>query len=371
MAKAQDSIPSFKERTSVNGYLKYLHSANVVTGGMSTYDLLHNRINLSHFYKKVRFNMGMRNRLFYGDQVVQNPKFPQQLTQDTGYFDMSWVLLHSREAALHSTFDRLNLNWANDKMELTIGRQRINWGMNLAWNANDLFNTYSFVDFDYEERPGNDAIRYQYYLQGGMSVLDVAYKPGDSQDETIAALRYRFNTKGYDIQFIGGWYNTDVAFGLGWAGNIKNVGFKGEGTYFKSRYAHLEDVATVSASWDYSFKKGLYINGSILYTSNGIDDITQLSLANSLNVTSAKNLMPTTWSGFLQTMYPVTPLLNAGVAVIYGSGMDIVFAMPSVAYSISDTWDVSLVGQIFYADIPTDGLQNLGNTAFLRLKWSF
>ena len=35
--------------------------------------------------------------------------------------------------------------------------------MNLVWNPNDLFNAFSFVDFDYEERPGSDALRIQKY----------------------------------------------------------------------------------------------------------------------------------------------------------------------------------------------------------------
>ena len=62
-------------------------------------------------------------------------------------------------------------------MGLRIGRQRINWGVNLAWNPNDLFNAYSLIDFDYQERPGSDAIRFQYYM-GDLSVLNLQYNPG-------------------------------------------------------------------------------------------------------------------------------------------------------------------------------------------------
>ena len=36
----------------------------------------------------------------------------------------------------------------------TAGRQRINWGQTFVWNVNDVFNAYSYFDFDYKERPG-------------------------------------------------------------------------------------------------------------------------------------------------------------------------------------------------------------------------
>lgn len=41
----------------------------------------------------------------------------------------------------------------------------------MAWNPNDWFNTYNYFDFDYEERPGTDAIRVRVYFKDGMSSL--------------------------------------------------------------------------------------------------------------------------------------------------------------------------------------------------------
>ena len=64
--------------------------------------------------------------------------------------------------------------------------------MNLAWNPNDIFNTYNLLDFDYEERPGSDAIRIQYYL-GDFSKIEVAAKKGSSKDDHIVAAMYKFN----------------------------------------------------------------------------------------------------------------------------------------------------------------------------------
>ncbi len=89
-----------------------------------------------------------------------------------------------------------------DKFQVTLGRQRINWGQTFVWNPNDIFNAYSYFDFDYIERPGSDAVRLQYFPSSS-SVAEFAVKVDDENDITAAGL-YRFNKWGYDIQFLAG-----------------------------------------------------------------------------------------------------------------------------------------------------------------------
>jgi hypothetical protein len=375
-AQKDSSSSKLSEHVRVYGYLKYLHSANFVDlDAMTTNNLFHNRFNLEADWNNFEFVAGMRNRIFYGDMVTHNPFLEDALEQDNGYADLSFVWGSSSTVMAHTVFDRVYLRYTKNNLEVTAGRQRINWGVNLAWNTNDLFNTYNFTDFDYEERPGNDAIRTLYYLNGGMSSIEAAYKPGESGDETILAARYLMNKRGYDIQFIGGWYYTDLALGLGWAGNLKSLGFKGEGTYFIPRDSELDSVKVLnlSSSIDYSFGNGLYLNGSVLFNSNGIDDVSTtnlLTVSNTFSNITAKTLMPTKYSGFLQASYPITPLFNASLAGMYGSHIHLVFLMPSLGYSIATTWDLSLVGQIYFAEIEDD-FQPAGSSLFLRLKWSF
>ena len=82
---------------------------------------------------------------------------------DQGWVDLSWNLLDEQSFFLNTTIDRLWVDLNYGKFQARIGRQRINWGQTLVWNPNDIFNVYSFFDFDYVERPGSDAIRLQYY----------------------------------------------------------------------------------------------------------------------------------------------------------------------------------------------------------------
>ncbi len=149
---------------------------------------------------------------------------------DNGYFDLSFVPAQGKGWFLHSMFDRAYLDWVSGNWQITAGRQRVNWGMNLVWNPNDLFNSYSYFDFDYEERPGTDALRIQYYT-GMTSSAELVYQIGENDDEMALAGLYRFSQWNYDIQFIGGWVGTDYIIGTGWAGNIKGGGFRGEITH--------------------------------------------------------------------------------------------------------------------------------------------
>lgn len=169
----------------------------------------------------------------------------------------------------HSVIDRMLLQYTNDKWDVKIDRQGINWGINNIWNPNYIFNAYNFLDFDYEERPGNDAIRIQRNLKNS-SVLEFAYKPGKYENKNTAAFLYKFNKWKYDFQFLGGMYQKDYFDGGGWAGNIKATGFKGELSYFIPKRNTLETSKTFSFSImaDHTFKRDWYVSLAGLYNSN-------------------------------------------------------------------------------------------------------
>ena len=137
---------------------------------------------------------------------------------DDGVVDMSWNIIEEQSFLFNTTIDRLWLDLHYDKFQITLGRQRINWGQTFVWNPNDIFNAYSYFDFDYVERPGSDAIRFQYFPSSS-SVAEVALKVDDENDITAAGL-WRFNLWNYDIQFLAGLMNSeDVVIGAGWSGS--------------------------------------------------------------------------------------------------------------------------------------------------------
>ena len=150
--KAQDEVESkWKDKINFSGYLRYMNSLSVIDSDSTLSDnLIHNRLRI-----KVNFNsrfdavVEIRNRGFFGQATRSNPNLGKFLNNDTGELDLSFVPYDRRKFVIHSIFDRAYMKYASDKWELRLGRQRINWGVNLAWNPNDLFNAYSLIDFDY------------------------------------------------------------------------------------------------------------------------------------------------------------------------------------------------------------------------------
>ena len=138
----------------------------------------------------------------------------------------------SSSAFLCAAFYNANLvlKYQKKKLEINIGRQRVNWGVNTIWNSNDLFNAYNFIDFDYIERPGSDVVRI-IYTGDNLSSIEFVFMP-TSKGRNVFSGMYRFNKLGYDFQIIGADYYEDIVIGGGWAGNILKAGFKGEMSYF-------------------------------------------------------------------------------------------------------------------------------------------
>ncbi len=360
---------SLKENISLDGYIKYLPSVSF-TGAddIFTNNLIHNRINIkAYFGDYLSTKISVRNRLVYGEIVKSTPGYGNLLSLDDGELNLSKLWVDKEAIVMHSIIDRLYLDYARGKWQVRIGRQRINWGINLAWNSNDLFNAYNIIDFDYQEKAGSDALRIQYY--GDKSTTELSYRIGADLDHSVIASMVKFNKWKYDFQFIAANYYKDIAIGTGWAGNIKNAGFKGEATYFHDKKSS-DDVMSISTSVDYFFKNGLYLNVSMLYASNGETTFNPSLLGFTSSTLSAKNLMPSKVSNLLQLSYTFNPRINGSVTSIYGYGMNLLFVMPSIDYSISDDWSLNLTGQIFYADI-SDNFENINNSIFLRLMYSY
>jgi len=374
VSQAQEK-KAFKEHFSLGGYVKYMNSASFTNlDSMISDNLLHNRINLKAFISDdLTAVVEMRNRIFYGEATKMNPYLGAMLDEDMGQADLSFVLMDREAMVIHSILDRAYMKYTSDKLEVRLGRQRINWGMNLAWNPNDLFNAYSLIDFDYQERPGSDALRVQYFMKG-MSSIEMAYQPGENLDESILAGLWKFNKWKYDIQFLTANYYTDLALGAGWAGNLKDMGFKGEATWFQPK-ENLRDtggVISTSFTLDYSFKNGLYINSSLLYNSAGTDQ--SLNSANPFQSfmvnLSAKNLMPSKISGFIQGSGAFNPALSGSFSIFYMHGLKAFFSMPSLSYSIQEHWELLLLGQTALGKV-NDKVKGFGTGMYLRLMFSY
>ena len=368
----QDTLEK-KQVFFINGYLKDLQSFVYVREPAQTSNVndFQNRLNtklvLPHGFT-VRAEV--RNRLFLGEQIKQTPGFGKSLDIDDGLVDMSYVATDDKTYVFNSNIDRLHVNWSNEKWDITAGRQRINWGVTTVWNPNALFNALNYLNFDYEERPGSDAVRVQHYMKN-MSALEVAVKPGKNKGETVGALLYKVNRKGYDVQLLSGIFNKDLTEGIGWAGNIKEAGFKGELSYFFPQQQY-KDSSTTSVSFstqlDYSFKSGIYIAGSYLLNTNGSDNTINQNLeAGSFD---AKNLFPFRHTFFLQGMKQFSPLFTVNASFILAPFNSQYIFFPTVSYEAGPNLVLSFIAQSYFTS-NQGSLEETSHALFLQGKFNF
>lgn len=371
---AQDSVSSNENsKIQIRGYIKDMQSVSFIDNAESLLsgNFIHNRINLKwNILDNLYLRAEARNRLFYGEQVRTTYQFGKLIDIDNGWFHLSYNVVDESTVVLNTILDRALLKWSASKWDVTIGRQRINWGVNLVWNPNDIFNAFNYFDFDYEERPGTDAIRIE-YSTGSVSSLEVAYKVSGKEKEQVGALMYKTNFRKFDLQNFAGIYFEDIVVGTGWAGSIKNTGFKGEGSYFHpyKNFSDISGILSAAVSLDRSFKNDYFATASYLYNSqgkglqSGINELTNVSL-------SSKKLMPFQHSFFAQVSKSFNPLLNGSIAAIFSPGRNTLILLPSIALSISDDWDIALIGQSFFSDV-SGVYRTLGNGIYLRLRWSY
>jgi hypothetical protein len=380
----QDTIPRMQSAPdstnsrswSLTGYVKDMQTVIFykVSNPWITGNLIHNRLNFKWTISpSFRTAVEMRNRFFFGDMIQAFPGYVSAFEYDNGVERLSWNIFTGPSYVLNSSIDRIWLEYSKEKIQVTAGRQRVNWGINYVWNPNDIFNTYSYLDFDYEEKPGSDAVRIQYYPTS-TSRAEITVKASQFTRITAAGL-YRFNRWNYDFQFLGGVFDADnLVIGAGWAGQIAKGGFRGEMSYFYPTL-HMKDTSGIfiaSLGYDYTFRNSLQIQLEALYNGNPNGNLQTLVNLNeaSPNALNAKNPFISDFSFFAGVTYPFLPLLTGTLSGIYNPQNQVYIVIPSLTLSVTDNIDLMLLAQVFQVYQKNAATSNV-NFVFLRMKWSF
>lgn len=366
-ARAQDDF------YQVGGYVKYLFSSSDLPSiGRVNDHLLHARLNTRlYFSRAVTAAAEIRNRIFYGGSVREIPDFLSTVRSDHDFGRADIVWWNARSSLGYTELDRLWIDGVYDNLQVTIGRQRIAWGTALVWNPTDLFNPLSVLDFDYEERPGVDAVHVQYFLSP-VSKIEIAFKPGKTLARRIVAGKILLNRWNYDLHLIGGVQGTNPFVGGAWAGDIAGAGFRGEilarsiGEETDPRFDGAWSTSA-SLSADYTFPSNTYIHAEALFNSRGVTEQAQLFLPESR---SLGLLSPARWSLFQEVSFDLHPLVRVSGFIIYNPSDASFVVVPTVTWSASSQIDVSFVGLLFSGGTLTE-YGGYGQSLFVRGKYSF
>lgn len=315
------------------------------------------------------FRADIRNRLISGYSVRNTPGVEAFYEMDPNYMDLTWVWFDSETSILQSNIDRLHLSYINGPWEIHAGRQRVNWGRTFVWNPNDLFNNYAFLDFDYEERPGVDAFLAQYNWSYASSA-EAGIRIGESWAETVIGGMVRTSLGSYDVQFIGGHYLEYLALGTGWAGYLKDAGFKGEITYFhpEDRFFENRGHFTATAGFDYMLNSGIYLQTELLY--NGGYNRSLNPLDRLVRPPSADNLFIASSGILLNGSYQIHPLVSGNMSLLSSLDRSVFIFIPQISVSVTENMDFLLLSQLLKGSVFRKAVET-PNLFFFRLKYSY
>ncbi|HSD63612.1 MAG TPA: hypothetical protein VLB50_07425 [Ignavibacteriaceae bacterium] len=374
--------------TEISGYAKYLYSSTKYPFYNEHFDdhLLHARLNTRWYpLQSLTTALEFRFRVYYGESLEKIPGFLNQIKSQHEFANLDAVLWNRGKSLGYLETDRLWLDWTKEKIEVTVGRQRIAWGTSWVWNPTDLFNPQSPLDFDYEELPGTDAVRFQYYT-GPVTKIEAAVAPAETLEKMVAAGLISFNKWDFDFNLIGGIkYNRWIAGG-GWSGDILDAGFRGEFTvsqrpslipkyntlhvilpYYESMSSFKDPVFSFVLSGDYTFPNSFYIHTEVLYYNIGKTLNVGLYQTEALELGM---LSPARLNIYQEFSYNITPLIRGSLFGIYNPNDHSGVIVPSVTYSVITNLDLYVIALLFNGNNLTQ-YGDYGSSWFIRVKYSF
>jgi hypothetical protein len=364
----------------IGGYSKYLFSLSKIKGydEILTDHTIHSRVNAKWFFNdKFTFSTSLRNKIVYGQSIEKFPALIERFSKKEYSIDLDTYLWKSKRTINYLEIDRLWLDFNSEKFQVSIGRQRIAWGTSWVWNITDIFNPLSILDFDYEERPAVDAIRFQYF-PSDISKVDFAINPSKQKENSSVALQFYLNKFEYDFYLMFGYHLQRFFSGFCWSGDIAGAGFRGEIFFtdapekikFSSPNSFSDEKRkqlSIVLSLDYTFENSFYIHSEILY--NNIGKTGKIGLY-SIDAFKIGLLSPSQINLFYQLGYNLSPLSRIDLIALHNPYDQSFVLLPTLSYSLFQNLDLNLVSIYFngrnFAEYSPDGFM-----FFTRLKYSF
>ena len=227
-----------------------------------------------------------------------------------------------------SQFYRGYLRYSGEKHMLTLGLQRIPFGVGRIWNPIDIFNPIDITSIETDERKGTEALRYEYAINS-LSNLDI----------TLSNKKQAARIKGYlnvaDVALVLVKNENKEIIGYEVEGEFKSITLRSEGGYFTDTQSYRYIIGA-----EYGFENSLTILTEFYHDSEL--DSKQLAL----------NLS-----------YRYSPILYLNFLALRNFDNDAIMIAPSTTYSLSDESTIAIGAFI--------GVKESSNQYFMRYFINF
>ena len=216
-----------------------------------------------------------------------------------------------------SRFYRGYLRYSGEKHMLTIGLQRIPFGVGRIWNPIDIFNPIDITSIETAERKGTEALRYEYAINS-LSTLDV----------TLANKKQAARVKGYldvaDMALVFVKDEKREIVGYEIEGDLKDITLRSEGGYFTDTDSYRYILGA-----EYGFENSLTVLMEFYHDSYLSSEQLALNLS-----------------------YQYSPLLYMNFLTLGNFDNNSCLISPSFIYSLSDESSITMGAFIGDKEIP-------------------
>jgi hypothetical protein len=173
------------------------------------------------------------------------------------------------------------LHFDSKRVEATLGRQRIPWGVGRLWNPIDRFNAVPPLTLQPDQSAGVDAVDLR-WLFDGFTYLEAVYAPERDGDDSSYALRLHGVLRDVDYSLVAGVFEEARTFGFDLAGNLAEAAARLEVVYTDPerkvwpiddpRPSELDSFWQIVVSIDHllDFGTGVYVLVEYLFNENDL-----------------------------------------------------------------------------------------------------
>ncbi len=295
-------------------------------------------------------------------------------------FDLSWQLVDAQNVYATHTIDRFYTEYYHENVVVTLGRQRIAWGVSDYFRPLDQFAPFTPGEIDTEERAGIDAARLSFSWDR-LSNVELVISPRSHFDNSRIGGRIRTNIDEWDIGAIVGWFEDGTVLGGSFSGALGGAGVKGEALAVYDGYARTdmtgipptyEEVqktylkATLGGSYGFNWRN-LTVGGEAYYDGSGANSpalYDVIGLATGRRVTVGRYYAAATASALAH------PLVTLSATTLMNLTDNSALVSPSLVWSARQAIDVTVGAQVFLGN-ERDEYGAQSNALYAILAWYF
>jgi len=342
--KQKQILPEWLE---LGGYYKNLYLTSDTTDTKEGYYADINRLRLD---AKAKFNEKWRARVAYDNEVIFNdfgnrPDFGtirNSQPSDLVFWGARDVYADKPDDHIfadHKLY-RAYVSYYDPSFQVTVGKQKIDWGRARFYSPMDLFNPINPLAVESAERIGADAINIEMPVGSG-STINAVYAAQDRPENAKAGIRFFHPWNNYDVGWMAGEFNDDTVVGGMLDGYMGGAGVRGEWTYtwaddgrefLRAVVGVEQQLAKLHVLLEYFYNGGVDNNDP----SRFLSDLVYADQIRSMQ----KNLVS------LWTDYKLTTLLTFNNYVIYDTDQQSAFVSPELKYNVMENFDVSAGAQL-------------------------